>query len=370
MLPPTTRLPSIKAIASTPSDELRESIESIRKIFNPPVRASRRRRAAQDETDFEALRSDPFERTYVITWLTALVSRYSEYVDERLLADASALLAICAGTACAGVITRLLSFQSACGQLSIQLRDVPLDNHDYGSVGAQTWGGACVMAEMIAEEPGRFGLPVEGGDGSRPFRILELGAGTGLVSLTIAEFYRRMGEEGRVTPPVVEVVATDFYPTVLDNLAANIANNGFHDDDDNANSRVRLRHCALDWSTFASSVPSPPLDEPFDMIFGADIVYEEKHAVWIKECLAKLLPRGPLPGAIAPTTPFFHLIIPLRATHTFESGTIETVFGGGEEGDSEEDLVIHSREMITCEETECGKEEEVVYALYRIGWRK
>jgi hypothetical protein len=82
---------------------------------------------------------------------------------EDLVEEAAAILAMCAGTASAGVITRQFVFDRAEeATITVGLTDVPLDNQDYGSVGAQTWGGACIMAEMIVENPLAFGLGAQG----------------------------------------------------------------------------------------------------------------------------------------------------------------------------------------------------------------
>ncbi len=81
------------------------------------------------------------------------------------------------------------------GAIQVQLTDVPLENQDFGSVGAQTWGGACVLAEGHRGGSGCFWTARVGRK-----RVLELGAGTGLVSITVGKLL-----EGNVT-----VVATDF----------------------------------------------------------------------------------------------------------------------------------------------------------------
>ncbi|KAG1811984.1 hypothetical protein EV424DRAFT_1349456 [Suillus variegatus] len=79
--------------------------------------------------------------------------------------------------AAAGIITHNFIFGSIDEQRRVeaQLTDIPLDNDDYGSVGVQTWGAASVLAEMILEDPERFGL----------LNVLELGAGTGLINLVV-----------------------------------------------------------------------------------------------------------------------------------------------------------------------------------------
>ena len=85
---------------------------------------------------------------------------------QDLVEEAAAILAMCAGTASAGVITRQFVFnrgwEAEDASITVELTDGPLDNQDYGSVGAQTWGGACIMAEMIVENPLAFGLGAKG----------------------------------------------------------------------------------------------------------------------------------------------------------------------------------------------------------------
>ena len=66
---------------------------------------------------------------------------------ESLLQSAAALLAICAGAASAG--TRRRTYVRG-GRVRAQLTDVALRNDDFGSVGAQTSGSACVLAEVMA----------------------------------------------------------------------------------------------------------------------------------------------------------------------------------------------------------------------------
>ncbi|KAH6916568.1 hypothetical protein BKA70DRAFT_305549 [Coprinopsis sp. MPI-PUGE-AT-0042] len=190
---------------------------------------------------------------------------------ERPLTDTAAVLAICAGSASAGVISRVFaahslllvslasptstldpesltnapSLSSSClsrsatssagkdeGTISVNLRDARLDNQDYGSVGAQTWGRGC---------------------GRNP-HTSQLGC-------------RRRD---------VEIVATDYYPSVLENLEVNLQSNGFASTPDQTNAvtsnhlastvpNVSLKSCSLYWSTFASpasfcSSPSSPND--------------------------------------------------------------------------------------------------------------
>jgi len=218
------------------------------------------------------------------------------------------------------------------------------------------------MAEMIVDEPGHFGLVLADLRKRKLLRVLELGAGTGLVSLAFAKLAHSLATEADAT---VTIIATDYYPSVLANLEGNIRANYSNAEMNN----VRLSAHALDWSSFPNfETYESPFDEPFDVIFGADIIYEAEHARWIKSCLEKLL-RKPS-SQLSPSQ--FHLIIPLRRTHTSESNTVEIVFrhkdGYKPEGCGLE-LVIKHKETFICD-TGDGQDDHqgVEYAYYQIEW--
>jgi predicted nicotinamide N-methyase len=336
-----------------------------------------------DTADLDLLRADAFERSYAMRWLTTVISHASsfEMFDREscglppddsprallvhqydvILTSASALLAICAGPSAAGAFTRNFVFSSMSGDITVILTDAPLENQNFASVGAQTWGGACVLSELIVERPSVFGLVPQAGQG-KCIRALELGAGTGLVSLVLSKLLQNMGI-------YAEIVATDFYPSVLVNLRSNIATNCAR-----SSSSMSLTSHFLDWSSFPDlEVPSPPFDYTFDIIFGADIIYEATHALWIKSCLQKLLHRPETLSSLL--QPAFHLVIPLRPTHAMECRTIEEVFPSVSApgpvpflGSSDLVLVILEKELITCEAGEGRREDEVEYEYYKIGW--
>jgi len=137
----------------------------------------------------------------------------------------------------------------------------------------------------------------------------------------------------------------------------------------------------LDWSQFSrQDSDSPPFDEQFDLVLGADIVYEADHALWIKRCVEKLLKK---PEHVNGDHPQFHLVVPLRSTHAAELGTIERVFAREDvrtaesfsnETDRVWDLMILSKDSILCDAQgdvkTRGGGNEVEYAYYTIGWVK
>ncbi|KAG0696771.1 hypothetical protein DFH29DRAFT_991626 [Suillus ampliporus] len=382
LCPPTIYLPPIAKIACFSVTQLLDALTYLQSLYHPEVRGSRRKRVQapeldgkrnsslrhEDTSEVQVIRFDAFERSYSIRWLTALIVQLEvrqelSYSGEMLVQQAASLLAICAGVAAAGTITRNFIFGSMDGQRRVetQLTDIPLDNDDYGSVGAQTWGGACVLAEMIVEHPERFGLDWSScGAESRRFNVLELGAGTGLVSLVVAKL-----------PNMFLWSRTDFHPSVLANLRSNV-NANFPPTHDQITSTHSITTHFLDWSSFSTTPQPDCLSYPFDVVFGADIIYEAQHAVWIRNCLKGLV-RRPSDDNVSPAA--FHLVIPLRPTHTFESSTVESVFLKACDVDlnGDADLVILSKESITCDahgdDTRGqGLGEDVEYVYYKIGW--
>lgn len=405
--PPTTYLPPIAKIASFSVTQLLDALTYLQSLYHPEVRGSRRKRVQapvsngeqnlrlcyEDDNELQVIRSDAFERSYSIRWLTALIAQLEVWQDlshsgevslddlgkpeptfvhtEMIVQQAVSLLAICAGVAAAGMITRNFIFCSIDGQRRVeaQLTDIPLDNDDYGSVGAQTWGGACVLAEMIVEDPERFGLDFSSDDPeSRRLNVLELGAGTGLVSLVVTKLLDTLPSFNHRE---VSVVATDFHPSVLANLRSNV-NAIVPSTHNQITSTHSITTHFLDWSSFSTTPRPNYLSYPFDVVFGADIIYEAQHAVWIRDCLKGLM-RRPSDSTVSPAV--FHLVIPLRPTHTFESSTVESVFLKACDVDpnGDADLIILSKESIMCDAhgdytRGQGFGEDVEYAYYKIGW--
>jgi predicted nicotinamide N-methyase len=365
LLPPTASLPPIRTIKNASVERIEEALEYIRNVYTPAIRGTRwigQRRLfgpptsecafippslpSSNTIDHEDLAEDAFERSYAIRWLTALTSLLSSddtSVPEPTVHATASLLALCSGTAGAGAVTRQIILPSGS---VIRLTDSPLDNGEYASVGAQTWGGACVLAEMLSSQPRAFGL-----DSAKPVRVLEFGAGTGLVSLALAKTLEAV---------TGTIIATDFYPAVLENLKRNIADNGPYP----SNVQVLVR--TLDWkafpATFDANASDADLAAPCDALFGADIVYELEHAQWLRACAMRLLKRPS-----ANEDPRFHLVIPLRLTHAAEARTVEDVFPLASSNNKPElDLVIVSKDVILCA---AERGEEVEYVYYSIGWR-
>lgn len=274
---------------------------------------------------------EEYERKFAVRWLTNLISwLHAQELDGTLLDRATGLLAISSGSSASGDYIRSFKFSLPDNStFTVDIRDGSINSSAQDVlVGIQTWGSASILAQLIASSPEKYFPP-----SSQPqrLRVLELGAGTGLVSLAAAHTLKT-----REPPP--DIVASDHDTVVIDNLRSNITRNApIHND-------VHLSASLLDWQSFLAPVKSgdeikrspsngPLFDEPFDVILGADIVYEAHQAFWIKATVAALL-RRPEEAAL-PTPPEtgtvvsnarFHLVIPLRATHEGETASVLATF--------------------------------------------
>ncbi|GJJ13100.1 hypothetical protein Clacol_007350 [Clathrus columnatus] len=292
----------------------------------------------------EILRNDPFEKKFAVKWLTGFVSCCDQWIEEgdeeeregrvRILEEAIALLALSANMQINEALTRNFTFQTCWGgTLTIELNDEPYEN-DHESVGLQTWGSAFVFAKCICAQPEKF-LVVTQPD-VRPLTILELGAGTGLLSIVVARLlYSKMPHID-----IFKIVASDFHPKVLKNLYKNVTRN-FKE------SPHRIRIESLDWSN-----PPTELFGQFDVILAADVIYDSRHGQWIKSCAERMLRQT--------AHSVMWLIVPQRPTRTAEIEGIDSVFGG-------EGLQILTAETLP-RSNGVGRADEDGYRLFKVGW--
>ncbi|KAJ7179591.1 S-adenosyl-L-methionine-dependent methyltransferase [Mycena filopes] len=401
-----TALPPLRRLAEYSATDITHSLRGLRQLYWPPPpslpqtlriptrRANRSRLlhlsdekipdsgyasavVSDDESDIEEaldigdsdssdlldeLRADPLERTFAIKWLTGLIGRIDELsfddptVDEddareSLLDDTTALLAQFSRHENDDEeydITRTFSFPSQSGLVQIELNDAPVSTTDHTSVGLQSWGSAIVLAERLCADPASFALVAAP---AHTLRVLELGAGTGLLSIAVAKLL-----------PLTTVIATDYHPAILANLAANLHTN--------------FPAHPLDW---ARPTRAAPFDAPFDVVLAADVVYHPEHARWIRGCVARMLRR---PGADARADPggVFHLIVPVRTSGRHEGmhRMVDAVFGRDRDADGERvgdddpsdafRLAILDATAVERQGAGVGRADEAGYRLFRIGW--
>lgn len=381
------------------------------------------------EEQLRLLRSDTFERSYAMNWLTGLIARSAEWVElgaddendneseseefqnrERIVEKASALLAACSGSSASGALTRSFTFQPRLSgrqnglpgtvntdiQFQIHLKDDSLPAQDHTAVGLQTWGSAPILAQLISDCPQSYGLDLmtrfdgTGRLDSEAFKVLELGAGTGLMSL----FTWRLLEQQIIAHqnhsgvlPQCSVLATDYHPSVLSNLNFNLSLNPPSPLAPSFLPFASIDAGVLDWNSCVA------LDEAdrFDIVFGADIIYEQEHAKLVKGVVEKVLKR-PLESlamdsdsrgdASYSTGGLFWLIYPLRPTHEVETRSIETVFGEVIDAHTwpknvcvskmDEAPVVWRLGVLEKKSLErrkgIGRADEVSYRVFKMGW--
>lgn len=307
------------------------------------------------------LRADPFERAFADRWLAGFICRAPTLhcltpgdVCERAVDQAAYILeSLLTGrlddpqsAEDGSDLTHELSFDlpsDSAGDepvITVRLQDriAGENGQDHDDVGLQLWGASVIFSELICASPGRFGLDKHS-LGPSP-RILELGAGTGLVSLLLGTLLPRLG----VTQP--KIIATDYHPTVLENLRANVA---YCD--------LTVETSLLDWS---SPALEPPLDIPAKVLLATDVVYAPEHAVLLRDCASRLL----APGGI------FWLLVTVRNKGCFEGvdATVQAAFAADEPLSADgRALTIISSESLQ-KQKGIGRGDESGYTLFKIGW--
>ncbi|KAF3041748.1 hypothetical protein E8E12_008648 [Didymella heteroderae] len=384
-LPPSSSLPPVRFLVSASEEQVNAALRALQSLYCPlrlPVlpKSSVRRKdlsaasgvstpvpvdsgyVSQDEDDDDeaaveemtaAIRADPFERTFVTRWLTSLISRaeemdITEEAKAQVVDDAAFILSSFSDSTNEEeeeALTREFSFPTDLdASIEVTLNDAPLTGTDHTDVGLQSWGASIVLSSMMCADPERFGLT----SASLPERpsIIELGAGTGLVSLTLAKLLPTLS----VYPTGIS--ATDYHPTVLANLQENINTN--FPPGENVNMPVSAM--ALDWS-----MPPPDLESSSELLIAADVVYAPQHAAWLRDCAAHLVTDNGI----------FWLIVTVRQNGKFEGipDTVEAAFvpelcpkdGQGRSFKILERNQVEKRKGI-------GRGDEKGYNLYKIGW--
>jgi len=418
-IPPSTFLPPLKQLHSCSAGALSLALQALSYLYQSdrpifPARISPTidsGYASDDETSqsshplpaigaqseeelkelWQLARSDPLERDFAMRWMTAFLARGLEWaaegekLDEMELEDReaiyegfSSLLSSFATASEAGAILRQFTFERHPVQgeaIKVVLLDKDLNPTDHTSVGLQTWGSASIMAERIVRSPHLYGLFDRGTQVERTtIRILELGAGTGLLSLVVQKLLVHMGVSA-------QIVATDYHPAVLANLECNVAANGVSaaaSDDVSVSMTVapldwELLHRA-NWSDGAS--PGAPFDQRFDIILGADVVYQPQHAQWLASVARKLLKKPDRANDTSCYPPAFHLIVANRATRQRTYSSIREAFPSFSASDHSTNLPMPDGGLTLCVADSSdlahvkgvGRADESGYREYRIGW--
>lgn len=384
-LPPSSSLIPIRQIATASEDQIAAALRNLQALYCPlrlPIAFQKPKPkwthipaastpspvdsgyVSRDESQLEddiaaseevtaALRADPFERTFATRWLTSLISRIEEMdldedVTAKIIDDAAFILSSFSdSTKNEGeeALTRDFSFPTEFGTaVEVTLNDAPLSGTDHTDVGLQSWGASIVLSSMLCADPQRFGLSQE--TLKEQPNIIELGAGTGLVSLTLAKLFPDINLQG------ANISATDYHLAVLENCNVNI-NTNFPSE---RYERSPVTAEVLDWSQ-----PPAHLKSTADFLIASDVIYAPEHATWLRDCAAHILK----PEAT------FWLMVTVRKTGKFEGipETVEAAFVPELCPKDPEGRVFKIVHKETADKRRgIGRGDETGYNLYRIGW--
>ncbi|KAK1834934.1 putative methyltransferase-domain-containing protein [Podospora conica] len=318
---------------------------------------------APESTALALLRADDLERTAATRWIERFLVRADDLAcfttDEtrQLAVEKAADLLIALSTpmsspaedeACTldddpDNFWREFTFSTTAAPITVRINDglAGKSSSDHLDVGLQTWGASIVFCQMMCDDPARFGLATR-----RRATIVELGAGTGLVSLALGRLLPALGAGGAT------VVATDYHPAVIANLQTNIAAN-----------ESKVVGCVLDWGNPRVDDPAWPLEEggKADVLVATDVVYASTHAVMLYECAERLLAEDGV----------FWLMQTVRQNGRFGevADAVGEVFGERERAATGGGKVLRILERERVERKRgVGRGDEAFYRLFKVGW--
>lgn len=171
--------------------------------------------------------------------------------------------------------------------IDIQISEQPGITAD--NLSLSTWGSSFVLANILHKLniPSRLGKQQECTSARRPLSVLELGAGTGLVGISVAALWQ------------AEVLLTDL-PPILPALDANISLNTVV----LSQTTSSISSASLDWNnpkellikstTSKDSAQNPcPQTWKADLILAADTLYTEDHPQLILNTILTWLSVSP-----------------------------------------------------------------------------
>jgi predicted nicotinamide N-methyase len=212
-------------------------------------------------------------------YLTQIVSSSLSWLDEgsreSIWELASTRLAERSGRSAAPAMTREFEVDD---ELTITLHEPSLTGDN---LGLKTWSSSLMLARKLRD----FGnlLPAVAVDDE--LRILELGAGTGLVGIAAACIWSNQAR--------VSHVALSDLPEIVPNLERNVKSNQYIVD----SCRGKMSVCTLDWA----DEQSKPLTEEgrYPVVIAADPLYSAEHPKLLVATVGRWLARNESARVIA-----------------------------------------------------------------------
>lgn len=191
----------------------------------------------------------------MLNFYTSILGKFETSIHplkEQILKEASLRISEKCGRTAQPTMTRIFKMEGLESEIKIREPSLTSDN-----LGLKTWGSSLILSQKAIHI-------LEGG------RVLELGAGTGLVGISYALSHKN----------TQDIYLTDL-PDIVENLKHNVALNGLY----------QVKACVLDW-TDPSTFTSEYGEAKFDTILVADPIYSEQHPLWIVQMILKFLSKS------------------------------------------------------------------------------
>ncbi|KAK2762256.1 hypothetical protein FQN54_001266 [Arachnomyces sp. PD_36] len=216
--------------------------------------------------------------TGVTRYLTSIVASELSWVEcddtkESIWDAASTRLSERSGRMAMPAISRVFTVPvSSTENVSLTLHEPSLTSDN---LGMKTWVSSYLLAKRLAlaHAPEQPLLPADSSVNQK-LRVLELGAGTGLVGLAFASIWGS----------AASVHLTDL-PAIVPNLAHNVTLNEEILEQAGAGCTTGV----LDWSIVHEA--PPPDEEKYEVILAADPLYSSDHPPWLVQTINRWLSR-------------------------------------------------------------------------------
>lgn len=173
-------------------------------------------------------------------------------------------------------MTRSFDFvASDSSSVSISIHEPSLTSDN---LGLKTWTSSYQLSKRLLLHK----IPIPMKEGCEELRVLELGAGTGLVGLAFASAYAVASE--RTIPLYLHL--SDLGP-IVPNLTRNVEMN--RSNISSLNDLISISTGVIDW---ALSPPQPlPYDEKYSVVLAADPIYSSTHPPILTKTISAYLRR-------------------------------------------------------------------------------
>ncbi|CUS21101.1 LAQU0S02e05886g1_1 [Lachancea quebecensis] len=212
----------------------------------------------------------------LLMYYTMVLSKYekmqtTDQVNERILKEASMRISEKCGRTAQPAMNRI--FEIGGLRSGVKLHEPALTSDN---LGLKTWGASLVLARKLCENFPKF-------EQQKDLHILELGAGTGLVGISLALKILESNSNQNHT-----LYLTDL-PEIVTNLKENVQINCC-----NAKPNLKVYADVLDW-TNPKSFEEKYGTRKFDVLLVADPIYSPQHPQWIVDMISRYIsPQGVL----------------------------------------------------------------------------